>query len=495
MLNFAFIKRPKSLKHFLFLSIASSVVILAILQLLFFGYIKNALTLEIQDRSEAISGVALQAFTERVVIHSPDNESNVAPNIDIKVGDLEPTVADRIEVTITETPGVEFPLGDGYSYKTGDKTKTATIRRVSQSQRNSSNNTLLAASHGNTVVIPSIKVSRLGDAYQFDFGNHPNSHLSHHIVQFENNTSVLDRYFDWLVLGTIIVTLGILFYVFWLSGRISQPLNNLASGFKELEQGNYGSEVEVKGVDEVKQTLQQFNHMSQTLARLQAMENQLQQQKQLGELNEVTRGLAHTLRNPINSIGLAIEQISQSGISQESREQLALQVRQKISRLDKTIKAMLSLTTHDISRDKQVDINIVVQDVLLEFSMNTKVVIHFTPVPGISVKGAESEVRSIIHTLVTNAVEASNDGGEIYVTVSKLNEVIEIRVVDQGKGMSESIKVNLFKPHISDKAEGAGMGLFIANRICESHYQGRISFKDNQPKGTVAIIQLKAESH
>lgn len=57
----------------------------------------------------------------------------------------------------------------------------------------------------------------------------------------------------------------------------------------------------------MQRTMQQFNQMSLNLQKLKQMEQQLSQQQQLLELNEVTRGMAHTLRNPLNAIGLATE--------------------------------------------------------------------------------------------------------------------------------------------------------------------------------------------
>ena len=65
-------------------------------------------------------------------------------------------------------------------------------------------------------------------------------------------------------------------------------------------------------------------------------------------------------------------------------------------------------------------------------------------------------------------------------------------MLDQGKGIDPQIKSQLFKPHITNKPEGAGMGLYIAKRISNLHYHGDISLTDNSPQGCIATLTLSS---
>ena len=84
-------------------------------------------------------------------------------------------------------------------------------------------------------------------------------------------------------------------------------------------------------------------------------------------------------------------------------------IQTKISHIDNNIKSLLTLTTTGISRDQQVPVLAVVQDIVLECKS--------APIPSQSftlaiendlfIFGAESEIRSILHTLIINACEAN----------------------------------------------------------------------------------------
>ena len=92
----------------------------------------------------------------------------------------------------------------------------------------------------------------------------------------------------------------------------------------------------------------------------------------------------------------------------------------------------------------------------------------------LTVKGSESEIRSILHTLITNACEANLNQGDVSITAKQREQQIYIEVKDQGSGLTEEISEKLFQPHISTKPEGAGMGLYIAKRLLSLHYNGSI---------------------
>ena len=105
------------------------------------------------------------------------------------------------------------------------------------------------------------------------------------------------------------------------------------------------------------------------------------------------------------------------------------------------------------------------------------------------IDGAESEIRSILHTLIINAAEACISSGIVNISAQISDgKLLHISIVDNGTGMDKSINESLFQPHVSTKPEGAGMGLYIAKRIISLHYQGDIILTNNAPQiGCTAI--------
>jgi signal transduction histidine kinase len=469
-----------SFRRHLFLLVASFFVVLVTFQLWFFSYIQTQIKTEIQQRSATLSNVAVQVVSRKLfVTEESHNRRNTVSSIDENPQDV-------VRITVTDTPEKAVDIGGGFIFITGKDTKILRID-YGRSSRKSNPQQTKRFEHASR-----LEFSTIGDAFQFALTEPETNIISRHIVQFDKS-SVIDRYFTWLMLMTLLLMLGGIGYALWLASTISRPLESLSEGFKALEKGRYGTQVWVQGTHDMQHTMQQFNNMSSNLQALKQMEEKVSQQQQLLELNEVTRGMAHSLRNPLNTIGLTIEQTMDADLSGSEKRQLVQQVRDKIIRLDRTIKTMLSVNVQDVDRTQSVDLVAVIQDIIMELSFSFEGKIHYEPQSSILLQGAQVEIRAILHTVLTNAVEASIAKREQNVTdvhIAVQQQVAEIRVTvsDQGKGLSPSIKSELFKPHVTDKPEGAGMGLFIANRICQSYYQGEISIDDNQPSGCIVTV-------
>jgi signal transduction histidine kinase len=461
-----------SLKRYLFLLIALFVLGLASTQLFFINYIQQQIGAEVEGKSQTLSKQALKLLVNSL----PHTKQQVV--VREKVEASKPSNP-SIVVQIKNTPNKSVELGNGNRFISGNETQTVTIGEMDV---------------GSNIVFREALEGRLQEmSFKPIDGSNAFTVIdqqSQHIVQFDQKNSAINEYFRWLVIGTITLTALGLVLAYWLARHISRPLGELSNGFNRLQQGDLGSQVKPSGILEVRETLQSFNQMSTRLEQLNKIEVRFHQQQQLVELGEVARGLAHTLRNPINTIGLAVEEIAQTVLSQEQRGELAQQVRQEIIHLDSTIKALLTLTTNDLQRDQPVSINQVINDILLELSMTGKHKIEFAEVQDLQVYGAQVEIRAMIHTLLVNAIEASTEQQSISIFVAQQAEQLSIKIVDQGKGLSDKIKAELFKPHVSSKPEGAGMGLYIAKRISQSFYQGDVQLSNNSPHGCIAALTL-----
>lgn len=458
-----------SLKRYLFLLVALFVVLMAAIQLSFIHYVQQQISTEVEEKSRALSEQAVELLVDSTL----PVVSQASPSKPLK----------NVTIHIESTPHKKIELEGGYQFITGEQTKTISISSRNIPDKVFIKNDLRSG-------LEQLSISRLNNNYAFSVDIDNNRHFHRQIIQFNKQDSAVQQYFNWLTLATLVVSVIGLVLAYVLARHISTPLAHLSKGFKQLEDGELGSLVKVGGIKEVRETLLRFNHMSIRLAELNSLEKQFAQQQQMAELGEVARGLAHTLRNPINTIGLAIEQMSQQQMTDQQRNELAIQARQKINHLDNTIKSLLTLTTAGVDRTQTIDVNEVIEDIIMELSMVGTNQITFSASQRSEINGAESEIRAMIHTLLVNAIEASPDSEPVSVFVDTNNDKISVVIIDQGGGIDESIRSDLFKPHVSTKAEGAGMGLYIAQRICQSHYQGDLTLRSNTPRGCIAKLTL-----
>ena len=460
-----------SLRQYAFVLFSLFLVITASVQVVFIYYVQNKMSEEIRQKSQAISEQTIKLLLDETEQGEPKTWSE--------------KVAGGVVIKIEDAPKELVKLNEDYVFQSGDETKRIEIKHIKQS----------APTSVFMEKLENIKVSPLNEHLAYSINIQSPDVNRNQIIQFSSNDSVVSQYFNWLTIATIGLALVGVFFAFWLAKHLSTPLSSLAKGFHELEQGGFGTQLHPSGIGEVKQTLVRFNQMSERLAALNAIEKQFVQQQQLANLGEMTRGLAHTLRNPLNTIGLAIEQLVNHQQSEQDKRILAEQIRGKMSHLDNTIKSLLSMSTSGVERHQPNDIATIVQDIIMELSMASPVSIQYAAPSNLIFCCSAQDIRTMFQALIANAVEASEPEQTVAVFTELSGTELTMIVIDQGPGLDPQITEALFTPHSTTKAEGAGMGLFIVRQIAESYYQGKVSLTNMSPLGCKATLTLTSQEN
>lgn len=98
----------------------------------------------------------------------------------------------------------------------------------------------------------------------------------------------------------------------------------------------------------------------------------------------------------------------------------------------------------------------------------------------------------VIENLCKNAVDAMEGKGRIVIHISEDHKTVCIDIADSGKGMSGKMQKDIFKPGITSKSRGWGLGLTLACRIINEYHRGRLYVKSSAPdQGTVMRIELR----
>ena len=112
------------------------------------------------------------------------------------------------------------------------------------------------------------------------------------------------------------------------------------------------------------------------------------------------------------------------------------------------------------------------------------------------------EVRQALSNLITNAVDAMPNGGQLAIRVSKSRywtdstvQGVRVTILDTGMGIAPQHRKDLFQPFFTTKADvGTGLGLWITRNIVEKH-GGVIQVKSKAGAGTAFSIFLPAEGN
>lgn len=306
--------------------------------------------------------------------------------------------------------------------------------------------------------------------------------------------AALERYTRQVGWGLLaLLGVGLLLSI-WLAQRIARPLRALADTARSVGQGSLGAQAPDGGVPEVRETIAAFNRMSAQLQKLDAEATALRADRELAELGEIGRGLAHSLRNPLHALGLSLEALATQAADPVRAQALAQSGRDQLQRVDQALRGFLALSAGEGAEAAAIPLREVIDDVLLEASQRAQGRVRFQREgEDLRLAAVAAELRVMLHALVINALEASPDGGVVTVRVhaDAPREAVTIEVCDEGAGVPEAIRARLFQPHVSGKPHGAGMGLYLAQRLARLRYGGGIALDPDPPRGTCARLVLR----
>jgi signal transduction histidine kinase len=271
------------------------------------------------------------------------------------------------------------------------------------------------------------------------------------------------------------------------SNRVSRPLRELAEGSEAVGRGEFGVQVPVTGVGEVAELQGAFNSMSARLAELEQERNLWQEREHLAQLGDLSRGLAHTVRNPLNTLGLAVEELA---TVEGGRPDLVGTARAQIRRIDQWLRSFLALGAADAAEPSPEDLGDLARAVVFEAVQQGASVHLAGSADEVPVVVVVTAVRAALANLVENAAEVTPPGEPVEVGVRREGDVGVVEVRDRGPGLSEEVRLRLFQPHITTKVGGSGMGLFLARQIIVGMHGGELVVDDHPEGGTIAVMKL-----
>lgn len=232
-----------------------------------------------------------------------------------------------------------------------------------------------------------------------------------------------------------------------------------------------------------------FQIQKHYLVKEKETEKEKKEKERYKEISAFTSGVAHEIKNPLNSLILIFELLqrkmpegSKSDIEDGERE-----VR-KISRvIDQFSSALKPIELNKVLTPLQDLLEEVKQ--MVEHNASSK----GTNIQLVSKSPVEAYVdkdlfRQALINLIENALEAAM-GGEVIMTIDFYKKRRIIRIEDSGGGISPEAWEHIFDPFYSTKKEGMGIGLYLTRKIIEAH-EGKISFESKQGIGTVFTVEL-----
>lgn len=296
----------------------------------------------------------------------------------------------------------------------------------------------------------------------------------------------------------------------WLSGRVIQPLRELASRARRVSFDRLDVSFPTDRGDEIGELSRVLKGMTR---RLQAGARELQDAERRATLGELARQVNHDVRNglvPIRNVLRHLDDVAESApdqlpsVFEQRRESLA----SSVAYLETLAGNYRRLSSR--ARPGSADAASVVASVVESASAGSDIPVEMeetrktaagavpsAPVPSTTVRGDPVTIRRIVENLVTNAKDAARDGGRDRGRVTVRTEappgsgVVRIVVEDTGRGMSEEERERAFEDFYTTKEEGTGLGLPVVRRLVRD-LGGSVALESREGHGTRVTVELPA---
>ena len=213
------------------------------------------------------------------------------------------------------------------------------------------------------------------------------------------------------------------------------------------------------------------------------------------EQNQVWAGMAketaHQIATPLSSL-MAWSEL----IKNEKNEDMIFEMKKDLHRLE-TIADRFSKIGSKPKLEKHEIISIVEKSVRYlksRLSQNTEFIIENNE-EELFVNINKTLLEWVIENICKNAVDAMQGKGKIKIAINQNDSTIQIIIKDTGKGIDKLLISDIFKPGVTSKARGWGLGLSLSKRIIEDYHKGKLFLlESNEQNGTSFAIVLPKES-
>ncbi len=225
-------------------------------------------------------------------------------------------------------------------------------------------------------------------------------------------------------------------------------------------------------------------------------------QKDLSEAGILASGLAHEIRNPLNSIKINVQLLQEDIEDAIEDEELKKDFRETISSITYEIGRLNELMTNFLTyaRPTQLQkekfdlhefLNEMVNFMRVEAEAKGIEVEYNSPEEEMIFNGDRQKLRQSLMNILKNAIQILGEGGKVKVNLKNMRDLYLIEIEDNGPGMTEEFLNQIFVAFSSQRKGGTGLGLSIAKKFIDAH-GGGIKVESKVGEGTKFTIILPA---
>jgi signal transduction histidine kinase len=256
----------------------------------------------------------------------------------------------------------------------------------------------------------------------------------------------------------------------------------------------YGLGAVIADITDRKKMEEQLKQYSKGLeALVEVRTNELKEKERLAGIGETAGMIGHDIRNPLQAIVSELymaRQAMQNGSmgSEQAVESIDF-VQEQVDYITKIVQDLQDYARPLKPEFQELDLSNILVNVFSTVAIPDKVKLDVNVKGAPKIKTDPTFLKRALTNLINNAVQAMPDGGQLTFLAYETEVSIVMTINDTGVGIPEEVIPLIFKPLVSTKAKGQGLGLAVVKRLIEA-LGGIIGFESQEGKGTTFRIEL-----
>jgi signal transduction histidine kinase len=261
----------------------------------------------------------------------------------------------------------------------------------------------------------------------------------------------------WLI--TIATALLVSMY---LTKRLLQPVNLLDRAAAHFSAHDFSHRVSVAGSGELSRLAKTYNAMCDSIQQAHA---DLMRQEQLSTIGRLASSLVHDLRNPLAAIYGGAEMLIDGNLPAEHTRRIAENIYRACQRMQALLRDLLNVSKGEPRNADFCSVRGIIEAAAETAATDSpEIRIHVHVDSDVEALCDGTRVERVFNNLISNAIEAIAGSGEIYIEAELKDESLDVFVEDTGPGIPAHLSQALFKPFVTGKRSGLGLGLALSRQ-------------------------------
>lgn len=286
----------------------------------------------------------------------------------------------------------------------------------------------------------------------------------------------------------------------FVTNSITRPISKIGEKLKLLKLGAKNEPLEWHTRDELGDLIRQYNLM---VKQLEESTQKLRQSEREGAWREMARQVAHEIKNPLTPMKLSIQHLLHvQRFDPEKTEPLLKRVANTLIEQIDSLSRIASEFSNFAQMPKAENQYFIVNDLVSKafdlFEKNRPDELElklYLPEEPYTIFADKEHLVRVLNNLITNAIQAIPEDrkGVISIDLSEKDGILILEIRDNGKGIPEETRAQVFSPYFTTKSSGTGLGLAISKNIIEA-MNGKIYFRTAKDLGTSFFIEIPIQT-